>query len=95
MTNVHFQGETYNDDRMFVTAILRGTIRAGFNGTFVITIDHDRAKPDATWLLVTFRNVCRYMAARVDEFEGAWIFRGRNQIPVHSRQPRAGVAPAI
>jgi hypothetical protein len=61
-------GETYNDDRMFVVHIGRCTT-VERSDTIDTTIYHDTPPIDAKWCLVTFRNTPRYPAFRVDHFE--------------------------
>jgi hypothetical protein len=69
MKPVPFEGELYNDDRMFILAIFRATLTTGVDGTVTTTVHHDQDVADAKWCLVTFRNSPRYPAFRVDHFE--------------------------
>ena len=64
-----FEGDLYNDDRMFVVALLRGTVREDLDGTVTTTVHHDEDVPGAKWCLVTYRNVLGYPAFRIDRFE--------------------------
>jgi hypothetical protein len=65
----HFQGETYNDDRMYLLHIARCTVAPGPDDTTVTTIYHESAPASATWCVVTYRNTPRYPATRVDHFD--------------------------
>jgi len=68
MTSLHFQGETYNDDRIYVLHIARCTVSAGPDDTTVTTVYHENAPEGALWCLVTYRNTPRYPPTRVDHF---------------------------
>jgi hypothetical protein len=69
MSPVRYKGDVYNDDRMFVMALLRGTVREDPDGTVTTTVHHDENVPDAEWCLATYRNVPGYPAFRIDRFE--------------------------
>jgi hypothetical protein len=68
MAERRFQGETYNDDRMYVLHVARCIAAPGPDDTTVTTIYHENVPEDATWCLVTYRNTPRYPATRVDHF---------------------------
>ena len=65
----HFQGEAYNDDRIYVLHIARCSVAPGPDDTTVTTIYHGNIPDDALWCLVTYRNTARYPATRVDHFD--------------------------
>ncbi|MBV2089327.1 MAG: hypothetical protein KUF72_00405 [Candidatus Thiodiazotropha sp. (ex Ctena orbiculata)] len=68
MAEIEFNGERYNDDRMFVLYICRCTVRV--SDEYEITaIYHEDAPKESHWCLITFKNVSRYIAHRVDHFE--------------------------
>ena len=65
---IPFNGEMYNDDRMFVLYIARCAIRDRGDGMIDWIVYHE-PHPEATlWALVTYRNTGRYPAVRVDGF---------------------------
>lgn len=69
MTGPTFNGDVYNDDRMFVLCLCRCTTREDGDGTIVTTVHHDDVPEGAGWCLVTYRNTSRYPAYRVDRFD--------------------------
>jgi hypothetical protein len=69
MEELQFEGDTYNDDRMFVLHICRCTVERRADGTTATTVYHDAAPPDSRWCLVTYRNTPTYAAYRVDHFD--------------------------
>lgn len=60
-----FEGEVYNDDRLFVLYIAKCTVDDGKIETIVY---HESAPADHLWCLVTYRNTERYPVFRVDHF---------------------------
>ena len=68
MGDYEFNGEYYNDDRLFILYLCKCTedVQPDHIAT---TIYHENPPPDAKWCLVTYKNVQRYMAVRVDTFE--------------------------
>lgn len=62
-----FQGEAYNDDRMFVLSISRCTVRVDAE-ILETVIHHEDAPPGHIWCVVTHRNTSRYPVTRVDHF---------------------------
>jgi hypothetical protein len=69
VTTVEYEGEKYHDDRMFVLYLCKGTIAESDGQTITTTIYHENAPADYKWCLVTYRNIARYPAIRVDDFE--------------------------
>lgn len=67
--SVHFRGEDYNDDRMFVLYVCKCVIVARDDTTITTTVCHDSAPDEHTWCLVTYRNTSRYPITRVDHFD--------------------------
>ena len=68
MIGVFFQGETYNDDRMFVLHICKCKVTDD-DDTVTTTIYHESPPDDSKWCLVTYRNTVRYPAFRVDPYD--------------------------
>ena len=102
MSPVPFDGYLYNDDRMFVMAVLRGEVRKDLDGTVTTTILHDEAAEDAVWCLATYRNVPGYPAFRIDRFESrqaaqAYLEKVEPTVPLVSRggQPREPPLPYV
>lgn len=69
MNGIEFNGETYNDDRLFVLYISKCTVTITEDNMVETTIYHEKAPEANKWCLVTYRNVARYPAIRVDNFE--------------------------
>jgi hypothetical protein len=69
MTTHQFEGEIYNDDRMFVLYLCKGVITEIDEETFQTTIHHGGDPEEFVWCLVTFRNTHRYPVYRVDHFD--------------------------
>jgi hypothetical protein len=76
MADLEFEGETYNDDRMFVLSVCRCTVDIAEDGTTLTTIYHESAPPDSRWCLVTYRNTPTYPAYRVDHFDSLAAAQG-------------------
>lgn len=68
MDMIEFNGEYYHDDRMFILYLCQGTEKV-YSDHVATTIYHENPPPNALWCLVTYRNVVRYVAFRVDTFE--------------------------
>ncbi|MFC1866522.1 hypothetical protein ACFL0H_00050 [Thermodesulfobacteriota bacterium] len=68
MGMIQFNGEFYHDDRLFVLYLCKGTDETRSDHV-ATTIYHENPPPDALWCIVTYRNVERYVAVRVDIFE--------------------------
>ena len=68
MNGLEFNGATYHDDRMFVLYVSKCTVRADREGVST-TIYHEESPENHEWCVVTFRNVERYTATRVDHFD--------------------------
>lgn len=67
MNEYYFNGKKYNDDRMFVLFVAKCT--RSEDDEFIITeIHHAANSSNGKWCVVTFRNVERYSAYRVDHF---------------------------
>lgn len=69
MPGVEYEGETYHDDRMFVLHLCKCTVAASEDETFTTTIYHEKAPAEYKWCLATYRNIARYPASRVDDFD--------------------------
>ena len=69
MSKHHFQGETYNDDQMYVLHIARCAVEPAPDDTTVTTVYYENVPDDALWCLVTYRNTAQYPATRVDHFD--------------------------
>jgi hypothetical protein len=69
MCGVEFNGETYHDDRIFVLHVCKCTVVAKDDDMLETTIYHEDAPDKHKWCLVTYRNVTRYPAIRVDHFD--------------------------
>lgn len=63
-----FNGEMFNDDRMFVMYICPCTVATETERGEVTTIFHENAPANHIWCLVTFRNTASYPAWRYDHF---------------------------
>jgi hypothetical protein len=68
MPAIDFDGESYNDDRVFVMAVCRCTVSEVEGGVTETVIYHENAPADHIWAVVTYRNTCRYRCSRVDHF---------------------------
>ena len=68
MDNFLFDGERYNDDRLFVLYIARCTVKED-EQTIETTIYHEDIPDNSIWCVVTCRNVERYRIFRVDHFD--------------------------
>ncbi|MBT3487541.1 hypothetical protein [Desulfobacula sp.] len=67
MNDLIFNGEQYNDDRMYVLALSKCTMKE--DAEIIETIIHYEDIPsNFIWCVVTYRNVKRYRATRVDPF---------------------------
>jgi len=68
VNKIQLNGQLYNDDRMFVMAVSKCTVRT--DSEFVETqVHHEEAPPNHIWCVVTYRNVERYPAYRTDHFD--------------------------
>lgn len=93
---MEFAGEMYNDDRLFVLYVCRGTRRELANGAIESKIYHDEPPADSNWCVVTFRNTPRYKAFRVDHFgtlDEAEAYRRFNE-PLTPRISLGGMSPS-
>jgi hypothetical protein len=93
MADLLFQGELFNDDRMFVLHIARCTSRGRY-GITSTQVHHEVIPQDARWCLVTYRNTLEYPPVRVDHFnslEGARAYLERVEpiVPLISLGGRA------
>jgi hypothetical protein len=68
MNQFEYNGEIYNDDRLYVLYVCKCTVEVS-DGIITTTIYHESAPDDHKWCLVTYRNVKRYIACRVDHFD--------------------------
>ena len=71
MQTTKFNGEIYNDDRLFVIAICKCKVADADGGMVETVIHHENAPADHLWAVVTFRNTRRYPISRVDHFASA------------------------
>lgn len=86
---------------MFVLQVAKCTVKLGAGGMIETTIWHEDAPVDHGWGLVTYRNVNRYPAHRVDHFESyeaakAYADRvepGVPRVSVGGRPPIQPLAP--
>jgi len=69
MAGIEFNGEMYNDDRLFVLYLCKSVTRRHDDGVEATTVFHDDAPEDYRWSVVTFFNVPRYRVFRVDNFD--------------------------
>ncbi len=65
---IEFEGEIYNDDRMFVLYLCKCTIEEDEN-TISTTIHHNEIPENAVWSVITFRNNERYVAVNGKHFK--------------------------
>jgi hypothetical protein len=68
MQTTEFDGETYNDDRLFVIAICKCKVADADGGMVETVIHHENPPADHLWAVVTFRNTRRYPIVRIDHF---------------------------
>ena len=68
MSKLEFNGNTFNDDRLFILHVCKCTIVKNSDVTST-TIYHEEAPDDHSWCVVTFWNDLRYKANRVDHFD--------------------------
>ena len=68
MSGIEFEGKIYNDDRMFVLYLCKCSVRIEGN-LVTTTIYHEKAPSEHDWALVTYKNVARYEACRIDRFK--------------------------
>lgn len=69
MRGVEFNGETYQDDRMFVLHLCKCTVANLEDDVLETKIYHEKSPDKHYWCLVTYRNVPKYPAIRVDHFD--------------------------
>lgn len=60
MNEIGFNGEIYNDDRMFVLYVCKCTVDID-DDVISTTIYHEDAPENHKWCVVTYRNVTRYI----------------------------------
>jgi len=94
---IGFNGENYNDDRMFVLYLCQVTEDI-HDDHIETTVYHVHPPPDAVWGLVTYRNVQRYVAVRVDTFTSKtaaleYIRRVEPTVPLISLDGRSPDSP--
>ena len=68
MAMVEFNGNLYNDDRMFVLYIAPCVFSEN-RDTITYEVFHETPPPEHTWCIVTYRNTQRYPASKVDIFK--------------------------
>ena len=98
MTEQLFNGELYNDDRMFVLYVCKCLIVGEDATTITTTICHDSAPAEHKWCLVTYRNTARYPVHRVDHFDTEQLARSYQKrieptVPLISLGGKAPVSP--
>jgi hypothetical protein len=96
MNGIQFNGEPYNDDRMFVLYICKCTVNTIEGDTVETTIYHENAPEAHKWCLVTYKNIAKYPAVRVDHFESlkaAEDYMKKNRTYYASNKPRWPVSP--
>ena len=69
MARIAFDGDLYNDDRMFLLHLCQCTSTRASDGSVSTAILHEGAHADSEWCVVTYRNTSRYPAVRVDRFK--------------------------
>ena len=62
-----FNGDVYNDDRLFVLYLCKCTVDVR-GDLITTTVYHQGAPEDYVWCLVTYRNLLRYNPVKVDHF---------------------------
>lgn len=67
MNKLIFNDEVFNDDRMYVLYVSKCTVEED-DKTITTTIHHVTAPTDHIWCVVTYKNIPRYKAVRVDHF---------------------------
>jgi len=67
MEKFAFNGEVYNDDRMYLLCVCRCTVKEE-DGVIVTTIYHDNPPLHHEWCVATFKNTIRAPSTRVDHF---------------------------
>jgi hypothetical protein len=67
MNTFEFEGNTYNDDRLFVLHVCPCTIQEN-NQNLRTTIYHGQPPANHYWCVVTFRNTDRFPAVSVKHF---------------------------
>ena len=67
---IHYNGQEYHDDRMFVLNLAKGTVvtKPDQDGIIWTTICHGNAPSEHIWCLVTYKNCVGYPISRVDHF---------------------------
>lgn len=68
MGNTFYNGEMYNDDRLYVLLIAKCTITEVDEETIETIIHHESAPADHLWCIATYRNTNTYPLTRVDHF---------------------------
>jgi hypothetical protein len=92
-----FNGEIYHDDRMFVLYVCKCTEDMN-DDVIATTIYHEQAPDNHKWCVVTYRNVPRYRATRVDCFDSedkaiAYMRKVEPQVPLISLGGKAPHTP--
>lgn len=97
MNEIRFNGETYHDDRMFLLYVCKCTV--DIDDDVVSTmIYHEEAPGNHKWCVVTYRNITRSIAARVDHFDSeneaiAYVKNVEATVPLISLGGRAPHQP--
>ena len=68
MCEIEFNGEIYNDDRIFVLYVCKCVVNEDVH-SITTTIYHESAPAYYKWCVVTFWNIPRYRPWRVDHFD--------------------------
>src|SRR5262245_54616548 len=69
MAKLFFEGQDYNDDRIYVLHLCRCTVDNAGQALERTVIHHESPPENAKWCLATFRNTERYPAVRIDRFD--------------------------
>lgn len=94
---IEFEGNEYFDDRMFVFHICKCVVEEAENGLTATTVFHENPPSNSRFCLVTYRNVARYPAFRVDDFDSESAAREylEHIEPTTPRVSLGGRSPAI
>lgn len=97
MNEIEFNGEIYHDDRMFVLYLCKCTVDIN-EDIMITTIYHEEAPENHKWCIVTYKNIARYLATRVDHFNSeneaiAYIKQVEPQVPLISLGGRSPETP--
>lgn len=66
--SAEFQGQTYFDDRLYVSYLCKAMIETAPDGMVTTTIYHNEAPSNSIWCLLTYRNCNRYPLFSINHF---------------------------